>query len=100
MPKLSFSVEHQLGQQEAVDRMKSFMPKIREHYQGQLTDFEESWEENELRFGFSTFGFKIKGQMAVEDTQVKLDLELPFAAMMFKGKIEQSIREPLERMLR
>jgi hypothetical protein len=37
--------------------------------------------------------------MTVEPNEVKINGALPFAAMMFKGKIEQSVREELEKAL-
>ena len=52
-----------------------------------------------LNFGFTTFGFPIKGAIAVEPAEVKLDGDLPFAAMMFKGKIEQEFKDALTRLL-
>ena len=37
--------------------------------------------------------------MTVEPNQVVLQGSLPFAAMMFKGKIEQTVKEELEKAL-
>jgi hypothetical protein len=37
--------------------------------------------------------------VTVEPNEVKLHGVLPFAAMMFKGKIEQTVREELEKLL-
>jgi hypothetical protein len=99
MPKMSISVPNPLGQEQAIERLKSFMPKIKERYQSQVSNLEESWTENTLNFGFSTFGFPIKGAIAVEPATVKLDGDIPFAAMMFKGKIEQEFKEALNKLL-
>ncbi len=52
-----------------------------------------------MDYSFSTYGFNIKGDIDVEPDQVKVNGNLPFAAMMFKGKIEQTVREELEKLL-
>ncbi len=99
MPKMSVTVPHALGQEGAIEKLKSFVPKIKERYQGQVSNLEENWAGNVLNFGFTTFGFPIKGALTVEPSDVKLDGDLPFAAMMFKGKIEQEFKESLVKLL-
>ena len=99
MPKMSVSVPHGLTKEEAVEKLKQFVPKIKERYQGQVSNLEENWADNVLNFGFTTFGFPIKGALTVEPGEVKLDGEIPFAAMMFKGKIEQEFKESLAKLL-
>ena len=47
----------------------------------------------------TTFGMKFKGLLTVEDDAVQIDGDLPFAAMMFKGRIESEVRDSLEKLL-
>jgi len=60
---------------------------------------EESWVGNLLNFAFKAKGFNVKGSMQVAPSEVKIDGQLPFAAMIFKGKIEQTVREQLQKVL-
>ena len=99
MPSLKMSIPHQLGQEEAVGRVKRFLEKVKERYQNQVSDLEEQWTANALDFGFKTYGFQIKGRMVVDPADVKFDGQIPFAAMMFKGKIEQTLRDEMNRLL-
>jgi hypothetical protein len=99
MPKLTISVPHALGQEAATKQLQGILEKMKERYQSQFSDLTESWQENVLDFGFKTFGFAIKGTMDVQPTEVKIDTDLPFAAMMFKGKIEQELKTTLARWL-
>ncbi len=99
MPSLKITVPHQLGQAEAVMRLKGFLAKVKERYQNQVSDLEETWSDNTLDFGFKTYGFQIKGRMVVEPAEVQFEGQIPFAAMMFKGKIEQTIRDEINRVL-
>jgi hypothetical protein len=53
-----------------------------------------------MNFSFSTFGFKIAGALEAADQMVTVRGDLPFAAAMFKGKIEGDIRQQLEKLLK
>jgi putative polyhydroxyalkanoate system protein len=99
MPSLTISVPHSLGADEAAARLKNFFEKLKEQYQDKMSNLEQQWNGNKLDYSFSTFGFNIKGDLNVEPGEVKVNGSLPFAAMMFKGKIEQSVREQLEKLL-
>jgi hypothetical protein len=99
MPKLTVNVPHALGQEVATERLQGILEKMKERYQSQFSDLQESWLGNVLSFGFKTFGFAIKGTMDVQPSEVKVDADLPFAAMMFKGKIEQELKTTLGRWL-
>ena len=100
MPKLSLEIPHQLSADEAKDRLLRFTEALQSKFQDQVGDLEQSWEGNDLAFGFKTFGIKIQGKIGVQDDKLVLDGDLPFSAMMFKGKIESEIRQQLERMVR
>ena len=99
MPKSTVSVNHSLGKDRALEILKEFLPKLRDKFEGQVSDLEEAWEGSKLNFSFKTFGFKINGNMDVEDDQVKLEQNLPLAAMMFKGKVEEAVRGELNKLL-
>lgn len=100
MPKLSLAIPHALGREQAAERLKGFLERLKEKHQDQVGDLQEEWSDDSLKFSFKTFGFKISGVGTVADSEVKMDIDLPFAAMMFKGKIENEIRETLTRVLR
>ena len=99
MPKLNLAVPHGLSQEEAATRLKGFLEKVRAKYQDKFSDLEEEWTDNTSKFSFKSMGFAFKGNVAVNDNDVKLEGDLPFAAMMFKGKIEETIRDNLTRLL-
>ncbi len=99
MALLSMDVPHQLGPEEALRRLRKKLDSVRDQFGGQVSDFRENWSENELAFGFSAVGMKIAGTVAVEASNVKVAAQLPFAAAMFKGLIEQRIRDELDAVL-
>ncbi len=99
MPSLTIAVPHSLSAEEATARLKTFFDKLKERHKDKMSNLEESWAGNTLSYAFSTFGFNIKGDLNIEPNEVKVNGSLPFAAMMFKGKIEQAVREELEKAL-
>ncbi|REK12976.1 MAG: hypothetical protein DWQ37_10135 [Planctomycetota bacterium] len=99
MPSLSITVPHSLTADQATERLKALFEKLKAEHQDKMSNLEEKWDGNHLEYGFSTFGFNIKGDMNVEPNEVKVNGSLPFAAMMFKGKIEESVRQELEKVL-
>jgi hypothetical protein len=99
MPSISVAVPHTLGQEEAASRLKQGFGSIRQTYEQHVSDLEETWDGSVLSYSFKTFGFTIKGTVAVEPSEVKLYSSLPLAAVMFKGTIEQQIRDQMTKLL-
>jgi putative polyhydroxyalkanoate system protein len=99
MPKFNVDVPHSLTQEEARSRLERFAESLQHKFQNQVSDLVQSWEGDTLRFSFKTFGIQLAGGIAVSDHDLKVTGDLPFSAMMFRGKIESSIREELERLV-
>lgn len=100
MPKFNLEIPHTLSAEEAKSRLERFIESMQARFQDKVSDLEQGWHGNTLKFGFKTFGFKIAG--AVESLEQKLAVtgEIPFTAMMFKGKIESEVKEQLTRLMR
>ena len=99
MPAMQVSVPHEHGKEVATERLQRFSEMIKEHYGHKVHDVEDNWVEHALHFAFSTKGLKIKGNIKVEEHQVTLDGSLPFAAAVFRGRIEKEVRTALTRAL-
>ena len=100
MPQFSVQVPHTLPQQEARERLNRFVDILRAKFQDSVNDLQQDWDGDTLRFSFKTFGISLKGGITVDDKQLNVTGDLPFTAMMFRGKIESAIREQLERLVR
>lgn len=99
MPKLNVKVEHDLGADAARERLQTYLDKVKERHGDKFKDLEESMEGNHGKFSFKTMGFKVGGAVDIGDENVSVDLDLPFAAMLFKGKIETELRNQLSALL-
>lgn len=100
MPKFNVTVPHSLAREEATRRLDQFVQVLQEKFQEQVSDLEQTWEGDDLNFRFKTYGIQLSGKITVTDDALVMDGELPFTAMMFKGKIESAIREQLERLVK
>ncbi len=100
MPKSTVSIDHSLGQEEALQRIKGMMGSVKENYGSQVSDLQEEWTDNGGTFSFKAMGFKISGDLAVTDSKVVIDAEYPWAAKPFQSTIETTIRERAERLLK
>ena len=99
MPAFHVEVPHALGKDAARERLKGFVDKVRELYKDQVSAVEGEWTDDNLNFSMKSYGFSFTGKIVVQDSLVSLDGQLPFAAIAFRGKIEQSFRAALTRAL-
>ena len=99
MPSFGTEVPHRLGQEETTNRLKVFLERVRQRYKDQVSNLQGEWINNQLAFSFTTYGFAIQGTLWVESDLVKLKGNLPLAAVAFRGKIEQSIRSEIEKVV-
>lgn len=95
MPKINFEIPHQLSAEESRSRLERFTESLPKD---QVSDLEQSWQGDTLSFGFKTFGIKIAGDLTAADEKLLVDIDLPFSAMMFKGKIEAEMKKQLEKL--
>jgi hypothetical protein len=99
MPGFSTEVPHTLGREAATAKLKDFADRVREKYKDQVSSMSGEWQENVLNFALTTYGFTIKGVLTVEEAVAKLEATLPFAAIAFRGKIEQSFASEIKKAL-
>jgi hypothetical protein len=99
MPRLSLEMPHALGLDEATKRLKDkFAAAMAEHGE-RLSQFRQEWTDHTLSFAFQAMGMAVSGQVAVGPADVKLDADLPLAAMFFKGAIEDRLRREVGQLL-
>ena len=100
MPKLELHIPHNLTQSEALSRIQNFLPQLKEQHSDKIKDLEESWNGNTGEFKFKISGFKVSGTLQIGEDNVLIKGELPFAAILFKGQIEETIKLKAEELLR
>ena len=99
MPRLTVETSHTLGLEEALRRLTDKVGVLKDTYRDQFSDLHEEWNGDTLSFRFQAAGMKIGGTVAAEDSRVKLDVELPLAVIVFKGRIQARAKEELDSLL-
>lgn len=95
MPKVRVAVPHELDPDEVVNRAGPYVEKIVEDFQGDDLDLE--WQGRTAVFSFKSLTFSIKGEVEVSENDIAVAVDLPFAAMIFKDKVEKAIHKNLSR---
>lgn len=98
MGNITVTVQHNLGQDEALKRVKTFVSEMKTQY-GSKASFEESWNGNVGTFSGSGSGVSASGTVTVNPADVTVDLTVPAIVMFMKGTVESGMRQNLERVL-
>jgi len=99
MPSVEVSIPYQIPQDQALRRIKAYVERMKAQYASQVNDFEESWNGNTGNFSGSTMGMSVSATLTVNPGAVTVDVDLPFAATFFSGKIESAVRSELGKIL-
>ena len=99
MPSYQVSVPHQLGQDAARLRVAAFLESVQREYAAHVSDVNGEWSGNGLAFRFLASGLNVSGTLMVQESFVEVTGPLPLAAMFFRGQIERTIRDELQRLL-
>jgi hypothetical protein len=99
MPTIKIAVPHQLGTDEAKKRITQLISETKAQFGSHVSDLKESWNGDRGDFSFSARGFSVSGNLQVEPTNARMDINLPFAALPFKGRIEKEISARAKELL-
>jgi hypothetical protein len=99
MPKMAMSVPHDLSQEEALRRIKTLLERVKSEHPDRFSDLEESWSEDGGEFSAKIMGMDVSGRFTVTPTEVQLSGNIPFAALPFRGQIEETIQEQAAQLL-
>ena len=97
MPKVTVRVPHSLAPAAAFSRLKPALEKTVTDFQGH--DLVQEGSDTQAAFTFKSMAFTIKGRAEATPAEVLVEVELPFAAMMFKDKAERAITKNVTRAL-
>ena len=99
MAKLDITIPHALPQQEALTRIQGLLKKLQQEQKETISNVSEKWNGNEGEFSFNAKGFELSGTLRVEEKEVIVNGQLPFALSFFKGMISQAIKEKAGELL-
>lgn len=90
---ISVSIPHHLGKNEALRRIKEGIGEARTKFASVLTVQEESWSGDTLAFRVSAVAQQVAGTIQVEESHVKLDVELPWLLAKLAKVVTPAIKK-------
>ncbi len=96
MPKITIRIPSNDPKAD-IAKVRPALEKTVNDFQGH--DLELAGDESHLDFKFKSLAFTISGRLIAEATDVVVEVDLPFAAMMFKDKVEKAIAKNITRAL-
>jgi hypothetical protein len=100
MSDLNVKIPHNLDRESATAKAKNIISGLKGQYSGYVKNVDEKWNGNTGTFSFDVMGSSVEGQIIVEDKEIVVTGGLPFMAMPFKGKIEDTIKSKGAEFLR
>ena len=90
---------HHTTTQEAIEKLEGALTGIITSFGDSVSQLEHTWQQGHASFSFVANGFSVKGTLIVDESNVVLDLNLPFATRIFEGSIRSRIELELDRIL-
>ena len=97
MPKVTVAVPHSMDPEEVKKMAEPVIEKTVKEFQGR--DLHLEWSELHATYRFKSLAFTIHGTITVESEQLVVEVDLPFAAIMYKDRVEKGIRKYLSQAL-
>jgi hypothetical protein len=97
MPKITVKVPHKLEPSAVLARIQPALEKTVNDFQGH--SLQVTATETSSQFSFKSMAFTIKGRTDVAPSEIVVEIDLPFAAMMFKDKAQRAVTKNITRAL-
>ncbi len=97
---LTVDVPHRLGRERARERLRARIGELKDHLPGGMATVASSWTgPDELTLDIAAMGQMVTARIDVQDTLVRVQLDLPPMLAFFSGMIGSAVREGGTRML-
>ena len=101
MPVLKLKSPHSLPPDEAAARVKKRIAEEVEKQAQYVTELKETViHPNKSEYSCKVYGFNLSGSFHSTENEIAVEVNLPFAAMMVKGMIENQLQSALDQALR
>ncbi len=97
MPKVTVKVPHQGDPKETFGKIRGALEKTVKDFQG--VDLQLSEGETSADFKVRSMAFTISGRAEALPSEVVVEVDLPFAALMFKEMAEKAITKNVTRAI-
>ena len=93
MPKIELQHRTTLSAFEIKEKAERLINNALEEFKNKISNTHQEWKGDTLFFSFKVMGFSVSGRATAKDNLITVEVKLPFAAGMFKGKIKDKFHE-------
>ena len=98
---MRITVPHKLTKAEVHKRLDEHADELANFIPGGMAEVEKDWIDHEhLALGVTALGSFVGADLAIEDKQVVVEVELPMKLKLMKGPIERSIKDNATKLLK
>jgi putative polyhydroxyalkanoate system protein len=87
------SIPHQLGKEEARRRLQGGVGRLREQFGDKLGKIEDTWSGDHADFRVSVLGQTVTGALDVMESEVRVEVQLPWILAMVADKAKGLIQK-------
>ena len=86
---------HNMSREAARSRIDEVLPQLLGEFGSDVSDISNTWNDDTMSFSLIAIGFNIKGKLDVTESDIIIDVGIPFAPRPFQGLIQKSIQNKL-----
>ncbi len=91
--KISVNVPHKLTREEARQRIDEGFGKVQQQIAGNSVNMEQNWHGDRMAFTAGAMGQTITGNLTVSDSNVRIELDLPWFLAKLSGGIQEKMKK-------
>lgn len=99
MIEIHSSVQHCLGQQEAISRIHQLAASLAQSFPQQVHQVHLLMKDHQVDVSFAAYGYLVSWRAEVYDDEVSLSGQIPESARKFENKMEQAVVSRVESAL-
>lgn len=99
MPGFTTRIPHRQTKEQALEKMRLFVDRVRDQYKEMVSDVSGVWNGETLAFSVTTYGLTIQGDLTADEKDVIVAVKIPLAAALFSGRIESGMKQAIEKAL-
>ena len=97
--KVTVNVPHQHTRLEARTRIDQGFDKVQSQIAGKGITVDQTWTGDRMDFVAGAMGQRITGNLVVEDSQVRIEVDLPWMLKALSGKVQEQLRSGTQLLL-
>jgi hypothetical protein len=97
MPTWNLSLDHDFPQERAVECVKFWLGRLEKEYGSYVSRVKSAWDGDKVDFQCAIFGFDISVRAETNSKAVDVEVDVPWLAIPFKGKVVSFLRNSFDR---